>query len=40
MNPVKSSRPDEMTAGFYRQHWKTIKSGVISHVKLFLSKHI
>lgn len=40
MNPVKSSGPDEMTTGFYRQHWETIKSGVISHVKLFLSKHI
>lgn len=35
MNPDKAPGPDGMTAGFYRQHWETIKTGVISYVKLF-----
>lgn len=38
MNPKKAPGPDVMTSAFYRQHWDTIKPGVISFVKLFFEQ--
>ena len=39
MNPEKSPGPDGMTPSFYRQHWESIKPGVISFVKLFFEQN-
>lgn len=35
INSDKSPGPDGMSSGFFKHHWDIIKTGVISHVKLF-----
>lgn len=39
MDPDKSPGPDGMTPAFYRQHWETIKTGVISFARLFFEQN-
>lgn len=36
MNADKAPRPDVLTAGFYKDHWSMIKSGVVSYIQNFL----
>ena len=38
MNPEKASGPDGMTPNFYRQHWDSIKPGLLSFIKIFFEQ--